>query len=48
LPSVEWLQLDFTTRMALLRREGYFGGEERRHPEFCGTDLARHRRRGGY
>jgi len=46
--SVEWLQLDFSTGIALLRREGYFGGEERRHPEFCGTDVTRRRRRGGY
>jgi hypothetical protein len=48
LASEEWLQLDFTTQMALLRRAGHFGGEERRHPEFCGTDVTRRRRRGGY
>jgi hypothetical protein len=47
LASVEWLQLDFTTQMALLRRAGHLGGEERRHPEFCGTDVPRRRRRGG-
>jgi hypothetical protein len=27
--------------MSLLRKAGHFGGEEERHPEFCGTDVAR-------
>jgi hypothetical protein len=46
--SVEWLQLDFQTKTALLRKAGHFGGEERRHPEFSGADVTRRRRRGGY
>jgi hypothetical protein len=43
LSSVEWLQLDFQTQIAQLRRAGHFGGEERRHPEFCGIDVTRRR-----
>ncbi len=43
LPSVEWLQLDFKTRTMLLRKAGHLGGEESRHPEFCGIDVTRRR-----
>jgi hypothetical protein len=41
LVSEEWLQLDFETRLARLREAGHFGGEEKRHPEFCGIDVTR-------
>jgi hypothetical protein len=48
LSSEEWLQLDSQTKIALLRKAGHFGGEEKRHPEFCGIDVTRRRRRGRY
>jgi hypothetical protein len=48
LPSEEWLQLDSQTKIALLRKAGHFGGEEKRHPEFCGIDVTRRRRNSGY
>ena len=44
--SKEWLQLDFETLLARLRKAGYFGGDGSRHLEFC--DIAvRHRRARG-
>lgn len=49
LSSEEYLQLDYMTWLALMRRAGHLGGEERRHPEFCGIDVTRRRRSsGGY
>jgi hypothetical protein len=46
--SEEMLQLDFETKLARLRRAGHFGGDERRHPEFCGVDVRHRRPRSGY
>ena len=43
LMSEEWLLLDFDTGLARLREAGHFGGEEKRHPEFCGIDVTRRR-----
>jgi len=43
LVSEEWLQLDFETGLARLREAGHFGGEVKRHPEFCGIDVTRRR-----
>ena len=43
LVSEEWLQLDFETGFARLREAGDFGGEQKRHPEFCGIDVTRRR-----
>jgi hypothetical protein len=43
LASEQWLQLDFETRLAELRKAGHFGGEAKRHPEFCGVDATRRR-----
>ena len=39
----ELLQLDFDTALARLREAEHFGGEEKRHPEFCGIDVTRRR-----
>jgi hypothetical protein len=39
--SEKCLQLDFQEAMSLLREDGHFGGEEKRHPEFCSIDLTR-------
>ena len=44
--SKEWLKLDFETKLARLRRAGYFGGDGSRHPEFC--DIGHPRPRRGY
>jgi hypothetical protein len=48
LPSEKWLQLDFRTRISLLRKAGHFGGEEKGHPEFCGIDVTRSQRSSDY
>lgn len=41
--SEKWLQLDFKDGISLSRKGGPFGGEETRHPEFCGIDATRRR-----
>jgi hypothetical protein len=46
--SEKRLQLDFRTELSLLRKAGHFGGEEERHPEFCGIDVTRRRSPSGY
>jgi hypothetical protein len=46
--SKEWLQLDFRTQLALLRKAGYLGEEESRHPEFGDIGVTHPRPRRDY
>jgi hypothetical protein len=46
--SEERLRLDFQEAITLLRKAGHFGGEEKRHSEFCGIDVTRSRRNSDY